>query len=67
MTVIDAGQQVDPRVKAVVDDVLAALLDVMTRHRVTWAEEFSAPTVAGIVRDGPTWVLATPLGTARLP
>lgn len=43
MTMIDAGQQANPRVKDVFDDVLAALLGAITKHRVTW-EEFRVAT-----------------------
>lgn len=43
MTTIDAPAQSDTRVQEVFDDVLTALLDAITRHRVTW-EEFRVVT-----------------------
>lgn len=38
MTTIDARTQTDARVQEVFGDVLAALLETITRHRVTWDE-----------------------------
>ncbi|MDN5861735.1 MAG: hypothetical protein L0H84_24305, partial [Pseudonocardia sp.] len=49
-------------------DTLAAAVDVQRPGRAGRGGATSeTPASAGIRRDGPTWVLATPLGTARLP
>ena len=43
MAVTEAGQTTKPRLNAILDDVQRALVDIITRHRVT-AEEFRAAT-----------------------
>ncbi|MDN5918334.1 MAG: AAA family ATPase [Pseudonocardia sp.] len=51
-------------------DTLAAAIDIRRPGRAVPAgagDTGDTPASAGIRRDGPMWVLASPLGTARLP
>lgn len=63
----DSTAELDVDVLRAEADTLAAAIDIQRPGRAVPAGVSDTSTSASIRRDGPMWVLASPLGSARLP